>query len=408
VFDRVGPWLAAAWLVLVPAGQAAAPARYLDRPVWTAVTAQATTCGPVVPQPLAEPVWALSRLRPDLAWPLTRGAGVIVAVIDSGVSATAPTLAGKVLPGRDFVDPGSGSGQCDENGHGTLVAGIIASQETVSGDYRYSGIAPDAQILPIRVLRDQQRSTEGDLPSKIAEAIRWAVDEGHAKVVNLSLTTEPTTDLRDAIDHALATGATVVAAAGNDGGTGSGGTQTDYPAAYPGVIAVAGVDMADAHVDSSSTGPYVDIAAPGARIAGPAPRGGGFLFSAEGGTSFAAAYVSGVAALVEAYQPNLTPAQVAQRITLTADHPAGLRNDQVGYGVVNPVRAVGALAVAAPAATSPVAGQIRLPARAPAPHSTVARVAAWLAVSGGLVTVVVLAAVPIVRRGRQRSWRATG
>jgi membrane-anchored mycosin MYCP len=102
------------------------------------------------------------------------------------------------------------------------------------------------------------------------------------------------------------------------------------------VIAVAGVDAKDAHVTSSSVGDYVDVAAPGVNIAGPAPEGGGYVFTAQGGTSFAAAYVSGVAALIRAYNPAMPPDEVARRITQTADHPAGLWNPEVGSGVVDP------------------------------------------------------------------------
>ena len=310
--------------------------------VFEPAMAATPACGPVVTQPLVEPPWGLTRLRPDLAWPLTEGAGVKVAVIDSGVSADPPSLRGKVLSGIDYVDTGKGPGQCDENGHGTLIAGIIAGRETVSGGFRFYGVAPAATIVPVRVLRDQQRSFESDLSGRIATAIRWAVDVGGAAVINLSLTTEPTADLAAAVKHAIDKGVVVVAAAGNEGTSEQPG-QLTYPAAYPGVIGVAGVDQQDQHVSSSTSGDYVDVAAPGVRIAGPSPQGGGFLFSADGGTSFATAYVSGVAALVRAYYPKLSPDQVTQRITQTAEHPAQSWNPQIGYGVLDPARAVGAI-----------------------------------------------------------------
>ncbi|MEK8108396.1 S8 family serine peptidase [Micromonospora sp. M12] len=94
--------------------------------------------------------WALRRLEPTSAWPLSRGAGVTVAVIDSGVSATHPLLKGQVLEGRDFNYLAAKQGQCDEAGHGTLIAGIIAGREGTG--VPFSGIAPAARILPIRVL----------------------------------------------------------------------------------------------------------------------------------------------------------------------------------------------------------------------------------------------------------------
>jgi type VII secretion-associated serine protease mycosin len=364
--------------------------------------ARAVACGPVVTQPLVEPPWGLTRLRPDLAWPLSTGAGVRVAVIDSGVSPDHPSLTGKVHTGVDFLGP-AGPGQCDENGHGTLIAGIIAARETISGGFRFHGVAPGAAIVPVRVLRDQRRSFENDLSDRIATAVAWAVGPGAADVINLSLTTPPTPRLRVAIQQALAAGVVVVAAAGNEGGSQQAGPT--YPAAYDGVIGVAGVGQQDEYVSSSSPGAHVDVAAPGVRVAGPSPAGGGFLFSEEGGTSFATAYVSGVAALIRAYAPELTPAQVAQRITQTADHPAEQWNPQIGYGVVNPVRAVASLAPATGEPSRPPGG---LPAAAarPDPDRRVAIAAAWIAAAGVVAVLLALAAVPVARRGRERKWRS--
>src|SRR5262249_31683491 len=115
-------------LALFAAGHGPLPST-VDRD--SAAPSRVTVCGPVVRQPRAEPPWGLRGLRPDLAWPLTRGAGVRVAVIDSGVSDNHASLRGKVLPGIDYVSPGAGPGPgwCDENGHGTLIAGIIAGRE---------------------------------------------------------------------------------------------------------------------------------------------------------------------------------------------------------------------------------------------------------------------------------------
>jgi type VII secretion-associated serine protease mycosin len=368
----------------------------------------AAVCGPRITAPLAEPAWAQTRLRPDLAWPLSTGTGVTVAVIDSGVSADHPALAGKVLRGRDYLLAQGGDGHCDENGHGTLIAGIIAGREETSAGFRFFGVAPGAQILPVRVLLDQQRSSDPALSGRIADAIRWVVDVGHAEVINLSLTTPPTPGLAAAVQYAIQSDAVVVAAAGNTGdiGTGNGTDHAVYPAAYPGVLAVAGTDANDQHVSTSTAGPFVDVAAPGLRIAGPSPAGGGYLFAAEGGTSFAAAYVSGVAALIRGYDPGLSPAQVSQRITETAQHPAGRWNPEVGSGVVDPVRAVGAL-VPAVAGAGRAAGNASL--RIPVVHRTgpsATMVAAVLVAAGSVVVAgLVLAAVPIVRRGRSRAWR---
>jgi membrane-anchored mycosin MYCP len=366
--------------------------------VFEPALAATPACGPVVTQPLVEPPWGLTRLRPDLAWPLTEGAGVKVAVIDSGVSVDHPSLRGKVLPGIDYVDTGKGPGQCDENGHGTLIAGIIAGRETVSGGFRFYGVAPAATIVPVRVLRDQQRSFESDLSGRIATAIRWAVDVGGAGVINLSLTTEPTADLAAAIQHAIAKGVVVVAAAGNEGTSEQPG-QLTYPAAYPGVIGVAGVDQQDQHVSSSTSGDYVDVAAPGVRIAGPSPEGGGFLFSADGGTSFATAYVSGVAALVRAYYPKLKPDQVTERITETAEHPAQSWNPQVGYGVVDPARAVGAIVAPTGGGRAPVGGIAAIPPPVPENRGLILA-AGSIGAAGVLLVFGVLLGGSVARRRR--------
>jgi len=368
--------------------------------------AAAPVCYSLPTQPLPTPVWALTRLRPDLAWPLSRGAGVTVAVIDTGVFPDHPALAGKVLPGRDLVAEGNAlvphtdvPGQCDEFGHGTVVSGIIAGSETQSNGYRFSGVAPDARILPVRVLRDQA-SANTTLSTEIAEAVNWAVDIGGADVINLSLVTSPSPELEAAIAHALDTGTVVVAAVGNQA---TGGGPDPYPAAFDGVIGVAGSDRADAHVESSTVGEYVDVAAPGVDIAGPAPAGDGYIFAPKGGTSFATAYVTGVAALLKGYDRGITPAEVLDRVTRTADHPAQGWTPELGWGVVSPARAIGALDDSAgePGPSG------RLDAASPAPEARdgVSAAAPWVAAFAAVAAIAVLVAVPVLRRGRDRRWR---
>lgn len=362
-----------------------------------ALSGAAAACGPVVTQGLAEAPWPLARLRPDLAWPLSTGSGVRVAVIDSGVSSDHPSLAGKVLPGNDFVTPGQGG--CDENGHGTLIAGIIAGREHSSNGFVFRGIAPNSSVVPVRVLRDQTRSFDQEMPARIASAIRWAVDQGGAKVINLSLSTTDNAQLSSAVKYALDKGVVLVAAAGNE--TSSQGPA--YPAAYDGVLGVAAVDRKDKHSDTSTTGQFVDIAAPGKQIAGPAPAGGGYVYSEQGGTSFAAAYVSGVAALLCAYEPTLTPQEIGRRLMDTADHPSRLWDPAVGYGIVNPQRAVGALKVNS-AGQSPLTRVIPEAPQAD-PLAGVTTVATIVAISGAGAVLIILFSTVAWRRGRSRGWR---
>ncbi|RLP89359.1 type VII secretion-associated serine protease mycosin [Micromonospora sp. BL4] len=357
----------------------------------------APTCGPGGEDALPEMPWALRRLDPASAWPLSRGAGVTVAVIDSGVSATHPLLKGQVLEGRDFNGLPANKGQCDQAGHGTMVAGIIAGKEGTGTPF--SGIAPAARILPVRVLPDTKGTNDEGLPAQIAAAIDYAVEQG-ADVINLSLVTLPRPELEEAVKNALAKRVVLVAAAGNRQEQQQ--DKTGYPAAYDGVIAVAGVNEQGGHVDTSVSGAYVDVAAPGLNIVGPAPRGEGYRAEPTGGTSFAAAYVSGVAALVRAAHPDLDPYQVAERLERTADNPPNGHNGEVGYGVVNPYRAVSSLLGTR---TDPPAGKLPAPDRSDDPLSWQRTVAIWAAAVGGLLAVLLLAARPILIRGRRRGWR---
>ncbi len=358
----------------------------------------APRCGPAGTSAPAETPWGTRRLEPTSAWRLTRGGGITVAVVDSGVSAVHPTLRGKVRPGRDFNSLPQQQGQCDLDGHGTIIAGIIAGREGTGAPF--SGIAPEARILPVRILPEAGRTTPDEgLPAEIAKAIRWAVDNG-ADVVNLSLVTLERQELADAVRYALDKGVVLVAAAGNRSEDQQ--NLTAYPAAYPGVIAVAGVDEQGGHVGSSVSGDYVDVAAPGLNIVGPAPGGDGYLSVPQGGTSFAAAYVSGVVALVRSAHPDLTPDQVADRLIRTADSPPGGHDAEVGHGVVNPYRAVSDLLGKR---TDPPLDALAAPPPADDPLAWQRDVALWAAAIGGLLTVLLLAVKPILVLGRRRGWR---
>ncbi|MEH0932182.1 type VII secretion-associated serine protease mycosin [Micromonospora sp. CPCC 205558] len=360
-------------------------------------TAAPPLCGPTGSDSLPQMPWALRRLEPSSAWPLSRGAGVTVAVIDSGVSAAHPLLKGQVLEGRDFNSLPARQGQCDEAGHGTLIAGIIAGREGAA--VPFTGIAPAARILPIRVLQQLGAVNNPQLPAQVAAAIDWAVEQG-ADVINLSLTTIPRPELTAAVERALDKGVVLVAAAGNRSEDSR--NLPGYPAAYPGVIAVGGVDEQGSHVGTSISGDYVDIAAPGMNIVGPAPGNSGYRTVPEGGTSYAAAYVSGVAALVRAAYPNLNPQQVADRLQRTADNPPEGHNADIGHGMVNPYRAVSSLLGTR---TNPPAGAIPAPAVRDDPLSWQRSAAIWAAVIGALLAGLLLVARPIMALGRRRDWR---
>jgi type VII secretion-associated serine protease mycosin len=263
---------------------------------------------------------------------LTRGAGVVVGVVDTGVEGSHPMLAGKVLPGLDVVN-GAGRADSDCVGHGTFVAGIIAG--LVIDGIGFSGVAPEAMIFPVRQADVAPRN--GTIRT-LADSIRAAVDAG-ARVINVSVTVAaPTTLLADAVRYALDRDVVIVAAAGNDA---EDGNPAKYPAAYPGVIAVGAVGP-DGQVSSfSETNTGVSVVAPGVDIVGPGAGGPGLVVG-EQGTSFAAPFVAGVVALVRSHRPGLTAAQVKHRIEVTADRPAAraLPDPAYGFGLVNPNRAV--------------------------------------------------------------------
>lgn len=368
-------------------------------PVWTPVAAPAQaqpSCGPEGDiTTLDSTPWPLQQFEMPSVWPLTRGDGVTVAVVDSGVSASHPVLEDSVLSGRDLDLPDN-SGQCDEDGHGTLVGGIIAGAH--DPESRFSGIAPEASVLPVRVLPDAETTTDQELPGRVAEAIRWSVDNG-IDVINLSLTTVLTQDLAEAVVHAYDNDVVLVAAAGNvrDGEE----EQTAYPAAFEEVIAVAGVDAAGEHVDTSVVGDYLTLAAPGADIEGPAPDGG-YRSVPEGGTSYATAYVSGVVALLRARYPDMSGQEITDRLVLTADRAPTGHDPYVGYGVVNPYRA---LTTVLGSRENPELPPVVPPPATEDPLADQKQIVAWAAPLGLALAALVALSRPVLRRARRHGWR---
>ncbi|TDC31567.1 type VII secretion-associated serine protease mycosin [Micromonospora sp. 15K316] len=346
--------------------------------------------------------WAQQRYAPERLAPLATGAGVTVAVIDSGVDQAHRQLAGRVLDGTDLLDPG-GDGSRDCAGHGTGVASIIAAAPRAGVAFR--GLAPGARILPVRVSEQQvvagRESGRTVSAAEFARAIRWAVDHG-AEVLNLSVvlyTDHPA--VRSAVGYALARDVVLVAAAGN---LHEAGDPRPYPAAYDGVLGVGAIGADGARAPFSQTGPYVDLVAPGSDVLMAAPGRG--HHRAEG-TSYAAPFVAATAALLREYRPGLSAAQVAERIVASAD-PAP--DGGYGAGVLNPYRAVTETPGPAPGTTRPVAAladdradparQAQLARRAAARD----RALAVAVVAGGSAAAVVLLA-HLLPRGARRRWR---
>ncbi|MFI6036598.1 type VII secretion-associated serine protease mycosin [Streptomyces sp. NPDC051315] len=292
--------------------------------------------------------WGLEALHTDEVWRTTRGEGITVAVLDTGVEADHPDLDGNVLPGKDLVGFGAKDGDRAWARHGTAMAGIIAGHGHGHGNADgVMGIAPEAKILPVRVIledgdpaRTRARNTRGNA---LAEGIRWAADQG-ADVINLSLGDdsasahpEPAED--EAVQYALKKGSVVVASAGNGGEKGD---HISYPAAYPGVIAVTAVDRYGTRASFSTRRWYATVSAPGVDVVIADPD---HKYYEGWGTSAAAAFVSGAVALVKAAHPGLTPAQIKKLLEDTARNaPTGGRDDSRGSGFIDPAAAIEAAA----------------------------------------------------------------
>jgi membrane-anchored mycosin MYCP len=312
-----------------------------------------------------------------------------VAVIDTGV-APHPRLGTRLRGGGDYLTGGDGRTDCD--GHGTAVAGIIAASTDKRDGGGVDGIAPDATVLAIRQSSPsyQLPDTEGVLHAAgdvqtLAEAIMLAVHSG-ADVINISEAVclpaaqagVQGASIQAALRLAARSDVIVVAAAGN-AGVGScvdGGRASVDQVALPGwygddILAVGAVGPDDSPAEFTVPGPWVDVAAPGTGLRSLAVAGGTTGTDVDG-TSFAAPWVSGLAALLRERFPELTAAQVVDRILATARHPAGGRTDLVGRGVIDPVAALTAVPDVLSPEARPREVPVPLPGTAPRPTTSAA------------------------------------
>jgi type VII secretion-associated serine protease mycosin len=298
-------------------------------------------------------------------WPLTEGAGVTVAVVDSGVQASLPDLRGVLLPGGDTVGSGT-NGEKDfdtaQDGHGTAVAVTIAGQGY--GADGEVGIAPQSKILPVHAIEPVKND-----PLAIANGIKYAVDHG-ASVINVSIGS-PTSSAtscdpvdQDAVAYALAHESVVVVGSGD---TNLGGPGPTDPASCAGVLAVGAVEPNGSLWRDSTQGPNVSVVAPGDHMIYVGLDG---RYTTVGdGTSFSAPLVAGAAALIRSRYPQMPWQQVVQRLIGTAI-PEGpsVPNDSYGYGIINVAKAVNAS---------------KYPVSASAPNPVYGRYAAWLQSTDG-------------------------
>ncbi|WP_330236808.1 type VII secretion-associated serine protease mycosin [Streptomyces sp. NBC_00566] len=350
--------------------------------------------------------WGLSALHLDEAWGTTRGQGVTVAVLDTGVEDDHPDLAGNVLSGKDMVGFGAGPGDRAWARHGTAMAGIIAGHgHGPGGGSGVMGVAPEAKILPVRVIledkdpaRAKARVTRGNA---LADGIRWAADHG-ADVINLSLgddsdSAHPEPSEDEAVQYALGKGVVVVASAGNGGDKGD---HVSYPAAYPGVIAVTAVDRYGTRASFSTRRWYAAVSAPGVDvvIADPDHR-----YYEGWGTSAASAFVSGAAALLKAERPELAPPQIKKVLEDSArDAPSGGRDDSRGFGMIDPAAALKAAARLKPESPRPAAYGKKYFGPGPDSAGSASGGAGWAAwLAGGAGTALLVTAATVLWRNRR-------
>ena len=327
--------------------------------------------------------WFWAPLKVAQAQQISKGAGVVVAVLDSGVDAGHRDLGGAVLPGRQVVQD-KPVGNLDTNGHGTGMAGIIAGRGH-GADAGVLGIAPQAKIMPIAPANDTLF---------VGKGIRWAADHG-AGVIVLAFGIQDGESLRAAVSAAAAADVVLIGTSGNSGDKGN---EVEFPGAYPEVLTVGAVDRRNKVAKFSNHGPQVDLVAPGIDIPAPAPDD---KYVTGTGTSAAAAIVAGAAALIRAKYPDLSAEDVVRRLTDTAiDRGEKGRDDYYGAGQLDLLAALSA-PQPGPSGSAPVTdAPVVVPDAAPADEDGGVPPLVFVAV--GLVLLLAAAGVGAVLIARSR------
>ncbi|WP_368293248.1 S8 family serine peptidase [Dehalobacter sp. TBBPA1] len=293
--------------------------------------------------------WGLQRVRADQVWQEgVTGQGVVIAVIDTGVDLDHPDLAdangSNLVKGYNAITRSTATSAVqDDNGHGTSVAGLIAARNNNKG---IIGVAYNAKIMPIKAM---DRNGEGE-DAVIADGIIWAVDNG-AKIINMSLgSDEETKILDDALQYAADKGCLLIGASGNVSGstsqvyshqTTAGTSEVSYPAANPNVLAVSALDSSNVITDFSLTGSEVLLSAPGKRILTDYWSNTETGYAYMTGTSIAAPFVTGAAALLWSKYPGLMADQIKQALIGSAyDLGQEGRDNDYGYGRLDIYRAL--------------------------------------------------------------------
>lgn len=306
--------------------------------------------------------WGAKTLQAEAAWdkvPLSKRANVTIAILDTGINAAHEDLKNSIVPGYDFVN--NDTNPADGQGHGTHVSGIAAA--VANNALGIAGIAGGSKIMPIKVLDD---TGSGDT-STIIQGIKYAADHG-AQIINMSLGGQGTSSaMQDAINYATGKGVTVVAASGNENGA------VDMPGNCQNVIAVGAIASNNQRASYSNFGPELDVVTPGTQIYS-TYIGGPSSYTNMSGTSMATPFATGVAALIKAANPSLSPAAVTNILHQSAtDLGTSGFDNYYGYGLVNASKAVDL----AMQGTTPAPSPTPTPTPAPAPYPGTSGNLAW-------------------------------
>ncbi len=298
---------------------------------------QGTPASTAGSDPMRKDQYALDITHAEQGWKITRGkANIIIAIVDTGIDPEHPDLKGKTVPGFSAIK--ESQTVKDENGHGTHVSGIASA--ITNNAVGISGMAPNCKIMPVKVL---DHSGSGD-DAGIIEGITWAADHG-ADIISMSLGGGGTSEaFEEAISYALKKNVVIIAAMGNDGQN-----IENYPAASKGVIAVGSTDAKDKISDFSNFGNWITVSAPGTQILSTFPtykvdlnnEGLPQNYATLDGTSMAAPYVAGLAALIRSKYGKISPEQVKNIIIKGADdlgHPGF--DDYFGHGRINVLKTI--------------------------------------------------------------------
>jgi subtilisin family serine protease len=312
------------------------PAVAFAEPNYVVRLADEGTIAVAVNDPQAPNQYSLDQMRVRTGWSASTGGTNVIAVLDTGVQFNHPDLAGRLLPGYDFVN--NDSNASDDNGHGTWVSGIIVAN--ANDGYGMAGISWSDKVVPVKIMSREGTGSTADL----AAGIIWAADAG-AEVINMSVGGFPYTEaVQNAVNYAWNKGTVLIGAAGNNRRE-----ELFYPASYENVVSVSATQVNDEFSNWSSWGPKVDVSAPGSSVLVTncyactyADHDSWGSHTYISGTSFAAPNVAGVVALIRARYPNYTPQQIVDRLRNTTDdlgYPGW--DSKYGRGRVNAHRALG-------------------------------------------------------------------